>query len=121
MIKLLIKLAIAGLVANAMYRVGSEYLTFIRFRDAVRDAAMYKAKTDEDLRSRVVALAEDYDIPLAGEDIAIDRQNRLVTVNAEYRKAIDVLPRYAVQWPFDVSVEVQMSSTNMLPGAPSPR
>lgn len=121
MIKLLIKLALAALVANALYRVGSEYVTFIRFRDAVRDAAMYKAKTDEDLRARIVALAEDYDIPLGGEDIAIDRENRLVTVNAEYRKPIDVLPRYAVQWPFDVSVEVQMSSADLLPGAPTPR
>jgi type III secretion system FlhB-like substrate exporter len=121
MIKLLVKLAIAALVANAIYRVGSEYITFIKFRDGIRDAAMFKAKTDEDLRTRIVTLASEYDIPLGDDDIAIDRENRLVTVTAEYRKPIDVLPRYAVQWPFDVSVEVQVSSAELLPGAPTPR
>jgi hypothetical protein len=119
--KLLIKLVIAALVANALYRVGAEYLNYFRFRDAVRDAAMFKARNDDDLRERVVGLAQEYDIPISGEDVAIHRENRLVTVDASYRKAIEVLPRYQMGWPFDVSVEVQVSSGVLLPGAPTPR
>ena len=38
--KFLIKLAIAALVANACFRIGTEYLTYIKFRDSIRDAAM---------------------------------------------------------------------------------
>jgi hypothetical protein len=121
MIKLLVKLAIAALVANAVYRVGSEYLTLIRFRDGVRDAAVYKAKTDDDLRKRIAELATEYDIPLGEDGIGINRQDRRVTVNAEYRKPIELLPSYAVQWPFDASVEVETSSVALLPGAPPQR
>ncbi|MQA31085.1 MAG: hypothetical protein GEU82_14840 [Luteitalea sp.] len=121
MIKLLVKLAIVALVANAAYRVGSEYLSFIRFRDGVREVAMYRAKSDEDLRIRVVGLATDYDIPLGGNDLAIDRQNRRVTVSGDYRKPIELVPGYVVQWPFNLSVDVEMSATTPLPGAPTPR
>jgi type III secretion system FlhB-like substrate exporter len=119
--KLLIKLVIAALVANALYRVGAEYLTYIKFRDAVRDAAMFKARTDDELRARIMVLAEEYDIPLYEETVSIQRENRLVSVDAPYQKAIEVLPRYAVNWPFDVAVEVQVSSGVLLPGAPPPR
>jgi hypothetical protein len=119
--KLIIKLVIAALVANAVYRVGAEYLTYIKFRDAVRDAAMFKAKTDDDLRARIMVLAGEYDIPLSEDTVSIERENRLVTVDAPYQKSIEVLPRYTVDWPFDVSVEVQVSSGVMLPGAPPRR
>ncbi|MGC4085671.1 MAG: hypothetical protein QM736_26980 [Vicinamibacterales bacterium] len=57
MIKLFIKLAIVALVANAAYHIGSEYLTYVKFRDAIRDAAMFKAKTDADLLGRILNLA----------------------------------------------------------------
>ena len=38
MFKLLLKLAVVALVANAAYHVGAEYLTYIKFQDAIRDA-----------------------------------------------------------------------------------
>ena len=52
MVKLFLKLAVVALLANAAYRVGLEYLTYVKFRDAVRDAATYKTK--DDLKVRVV-------------------------------------------------------------------
>jgi hypothetical protein len=118
MIKLLFKLAVAALVANALFRVGSEYLTFVRFRDDIRAAAMYKAKTDDDLNRRIIALAAEYDIPLGNRAVTIARSGNLVTVNAAYRKPIEVMPQYPVQWPFDVSLQVEVSSAPGLPGAP---
>jgi len=57
-LKLLIKLAIAALLANAAYRIGSEYLTYIKFRDAIRDAAMFKATDDVELRKKIMDLSE---------------------------------------------------------------
>ena len=83
MFKLLIKLAIVALLANAVYRVGSEYLTYVRFRDAVRDAAMFKATSDDDLRRRIMALSADYDIPLEEEAVTINREQRHVVVQGE--------------------------------------
>lgn len=118
MIKLLIKLAVAALVANALYRIGSEYLTFVRFRDDVRAAAIYKAKTDDDLSRRIAALAVEYDIPLARREVTITRTGSRVTVNGSYHKPIEVVPQYPVQWPFDISLQVDVSSASPLPGGP---
>jgi hypothetical protein len=121
MIKLALKLALAALIANAIYRVGSEYLTFIKFRDSVRQAAIYKASSNQDLRSRVGVLAEEYDVPLDLDEVEIERDNRLIKLHAAYRKPIELLPRYAVQWPFEVSLEVEADAGTLLPGAPPRR
>jgi hypothetical protein len=118
MIKLAVKLAIAALIANAAYRVGSEYLTFFKFRDGVRQAAIFRAPTDDALRARIGALVEEYDVPLDLHDVVIERESRLVKLRAQYRKPIELLPRYAVQWPFDLSLEVETDATELLPGAP---
>ena len=78
--KLLIKLAIAALLANAAYRIGSEYLTYIKFRDAIRDAAMFKATDDVELRKKIMDLSDEYDVPLVDEALIIHREERHVVI-----------------------------------------
>ncbi|OLC66363.1 MAG: hypothetical protein AUH79_06145 [Betaproteobacteria bacterium 13_1_40CM_4_64_4] len=74
MIRLLVKLAIAGLIVNATWRTGSAYLSFYRFKDAVAETAQYsKGKSDDELRQRILELASNYDVPLADEDLTIRR------------------------------------------------
>jgi hypothetical protein len=121
MIKLVVKLALAALVANAVFRVGSEYLTFFRFRDAVHGAAVYKATSDDDLRRRIAVLATEYDIPIDAEEVNVERHGRVITVKTAYHKPIDLLPRYSFEWPFTVSLEAETSSAPPLPGGPPPR
>lgn len=111
MIKLFIKLALAALLANGAYRIGSEYLTYIRFRDGVRDAAMFKARTDEELQRRIMDLAGQYDLPLTEEAISIQREERRVMVQGRYRKPIEIVPSYFYAWPFSWSIEAIVSAT----------
>src|SRR5690348_8253851 len=111
MIKLFIKLALAALLANGAYRIGSEYLTYIKFRDGVRDAAMFKARTDEELQQRIFALASQYEVPLAEDAISIQRDERRVTVQGKYRKPIEVVPNYFYAWPFSWSIDAVVSTT----------
>jgi hypothetical protein len=117
MIKRIVKLAIVALLANAVYRVGAEYVTFIKFRDAIRDAAMFKAKSEEDLRTRIVALADDYDVP-QDDDIQISRQERVWHIDGSYRKPIEIVPRFQYDWPFAYSIEVVTNDVPPLPGGP---
>jgi hypothetical protein len=117
MIKRIVKLAIVALLANAVYRVGAEYVTFIKFRDAIRDAAMFKAKSEEDLRTRIVALADDYDVP-QDDDIQISRQERVWHIDGSYRKPIELVPRFQYDWPFAYSIEVVTNDVPALPGGP---
>jgi len=105
-LKLFFKLAVVALLANAAYRVGLEYLTYIKFRDAVRDAATYKTNDDDDLRKKIMELAGDYDIPLTSDAVTIHREDRQVMVDGSYHKPIEVVPTFQYQWPFTWSIEV---------------
>jgi hypothetical protein len=108
-IKLLVKLIIVALVANAAFHIGTEYLTYVRFREAIRDAAIFKAKNDAELMTRILALAEQYEIPLDEDNITIRREERRVNVEGWYDKPIEILPNYEFPWHFGVSVEVVVS------------
>jgi hypothetical protein len=110
-IKLLIKLAIVALLANAVFHIGSEYLTYVRFRDAIRDAAMFKAKNDRELMVRIMELSEQYDVPLEEENVALDRMDRKVSIEGWYDKPIEVVPRYQYPWHFSLSLEVMAPPT----------
>lgn len=105
MIKLLIKLGIVALLANAAFHVGSEYLTYFRFRDAIREAAMFRAKTDAELLGRILDLAGEYEVPIDAENITIDRDQRKILVDGWYDKMVEVLPSYQYPWHFDFAVE----------------
>ena len=111
MLKLLVKLAIVAFLANAIYRVGSEYLNYIKFRDAIRDAAMFKAKTDDQLRQRIMDLSNEYDIPLSEDAVTIRREERHVLIDGRYEKPIEIAPRVPYRWPFSWSIDVMMSTT----------
>jgi len=117
--KLLIKLAIVALLANAVFRVGTEYITYIKFRDAIRDAAMFKAKTDDELRKRIMELAGDYEIPLDEDAVTIRREERHVFVEGSYKKQVEIAPRFEFDWPFTWSIDA-MTST-IVPAFPPKR
>jgi hypothetical protein len=117
MLKLLIKLAVVALLANAVYRVGSEYVTFLKFREAVRDAALFRAKTDEELRQRIMKLAEEYGVSVSDDHVSIRREQRVVYVNGSYDKPIEVVPRYSYPWHFAWAIEALQEEVSLLPGA----
>jgi hypothetical protein len=110
-IKLFIKLAIVALLANATFHIGSEYLTYIRFRDAIRDAAMFKAKNDTELMARIMDLAEQYDVPVDEENLTIERAERKVSIDGWYDKPIEVVPNYEYPWHFGLSLEIMAPPT----------
>jgi hypothetical protein len=109
MLKLVFKLAVTALLANAAYRVGSEYLAYIRFRDEVRDAAMFKAHNDEELTKRIMDLAGEYDLPLAESAIDIRRDERRVSVAGSYDKSIEIVPTFFYPWHFSWSIDATVS------------
>ena len=77
MLKLFIKLAIAALLANAVYRVGSAYLTHIKFRDAIREAAMFKARDDNELWQHIHGSGGRVRHPADGRTaVTIQREDR---------------------------------------------
>jgi hypothetical protein len=106
--KLLVKLALAALIANAALRMGSAYMTFYRFKDAVTETAQFGSqKTKAELQQRILELASEYDIPLAPDAVSVQRNDRNHTVvDGSYTQPVDVLPGYRYLCPFVWHVDV---------------
>ena len=102
--KVVIKLIIVGLMLNALWRLGSAYVSFYEFRDSVRIAAL-GSKSDDVLRQKILELASTYDLPVAEEDITIRREEHHTYVESPYTASVPVLPGYKYQWPFKVDVD----------------
>ena len=103
--KLLIKLAIVALIANAAWRLGLEYLTHYRFADSVQQAAIDSSQSDGQLRQHVLDLATQYDVPLTDEALTIRTEYSRRFIDGSYVKPIAILPGYDRNWSFTLAVE----------------
>ena len=103
--KLLIKLAVVALLANATWRLGMEYLTHYRFADSVQEAAIDSGQSDAQLRQHVLDLAAKYDVPLTDEALTIRTEDRRRYINGTYVKPITLLPGYNRNWSFTLGIE----------------
>ena len=119
--KLLIKLAITALLANAAFRLGTEYLTHYKFRDSVREAAMFRAGSDDELRQRVVETAAAYSIPLKEDEFTIRRDSGQAFIRGTYTKPIEFVRGFPYAWRFDWEIEAIVSDVPLLPGSPTPK
>jgi hypothetical protein len=107
MIKLIIKLAIAALIANAAWRLGSTYLSFYKFQDAVKESILFGAdKSVDQLRARTLELAAQYDLPITDESFTIKRSNEHTVVDGSYTQPVQLLPGYTRPWPFTFHIDV---------------
>jgi hypothetical protein len=106
MIKSIIKIAIAILIANAIFQIAAEYVNHYRFNDAVLELATHSVgKTDSQLKDKVMDLAATYSEPVDPETLTIRQDEHHTFVEAKYTKAIAVVPGYEVQWPFALDVD----------------
>jgi hypothetical protein len=104
--KLLLKLVVAALVANAAWRVGSSYVSFYKFKDALNEEAQFSAdKSIDQLRDRVAALAQQFDVPVDGDAVTISKENQRTRIAGSYSKAIEVVPGFKYPWSFSFDVE----------------
>ncbi|HEY7291077.1 MAG TPA: hypothetical protein VH583_14670 [Vicinamibacterales bacterium] len=104
--KLLIKLAIVALIANAAWHVMAAYTSFYRFKDAVQETTQFgNGKSIDQLRARVIALAGDYDLPIGDDDFTVTREGQHTTVDGSYSKPIDLAPGYSRPWTFEFHVD----------------
>jgi hypothetical protein len=104
-VKTLVKLIVVALFANALWRVGSTYATFYKFKDSVTEAATQEGTAEDDLRRKIVELARTYDVPLTAPAITITREAQHTSVQASYTKPVAVLPGYEYPWPFTVDID----------------
>jgi hypothetical protein len=111
--KLLLKLIVVALIANAAWRVGNAYLTYYRFKDAIEQSVLFgEQKTRDQLRRTVLDLATQYDVPLENDNLVVRRDDKNHTfVEGTYTQVIDLVPGYHYPWDFAWKVDVLTLNT----------
>jgi hypothetical protein len=113
MIKLAVKLALAAVIANGAWRLGSAYLSHYQFTDELRQALTVPAHSDDELRTRVLELASKYGLPLDPDAFTTHREQRHVTVAGSYVKPIELVPGYERTWAFTWDVDGYIIDTKL--------
>jgi hypothetical protein len=104
--RLILKLAVAALIANATWRIGSSYVAFYKFKDAVEEEAQFSAdKSTDQLRDRVITLAQQYDLPIDGDGVTIVKADQRTRIAGSYKKAIEIVPGFKYPWGFAWDIE----------------
>jgi hypothetical protein len=103
MIRRLLALVIVLALVYAGWHVGVVWSQYRKFQDDVRNVALFgNDKTDDDLKSKVMDLASQNQVPLQPDAIAITRRAGEVTIEAHYTQAVTVLPGYTRSLDFAV-------------------
>lgn len=92
---------------NATARVGSVYWNHYQFEDTVHEIVTYGGVTPiETLQQQVIDKADRLEIPLSYDDVAVTREGQTTTVDATYRKAVEVFPSFIREFSFHVHESV---------------
>jgi len=121
MIKAIIKLVIVALFANAIWRVGSAYVSFYRFKDAGDEMALHsRGKTVEQLKDKVLELAASYDEPIDADAVSVRRDDPHLIVEGSYKKRVLLAPGFEYAWPFTLNVDEMVIVTGRLGNSTKP-
>jgi hypothetical protein len=107
-IKLIVKLLIVAIVANAAWHLMTAYTAYWKFKDAVQQTAQFgNDKSVEQLKSRVLQLASDYDLPVDENDFTVTRSRETLhtVIDGSFARDVELLPGYSRRWPFAFHVD----------------
>ena len=103
--KTLIKLIVAAIILNATVRLGASAWTPYQFRDVVQPLILFGgSQSPAQLEQQIVEEASARELPLAFDDVTVERQGMLTTAEVAYVDEIELFPRYSypMTWSFKV-------------------
>jgi hypothetical protein len=110
MIRTAIKLAIVALVVHAGVKIVPVYWSYFKFKDAVQETANFSARrTTEEVRARVLAIAQRIDVPVTGPDIRVRKEDERTLVETEYTADLEYFPGRSYPMEFKIRVEGEAS------------
>ena len=107
MIKTIIKLALAAIIAHAVWQLFVVYSAHYRFKDAVTTTTQFRGQTSSDsqLHDRIFELASQFDVPVTDENLTIRREENHTIVESSYTRPVNFFPGVTYQWPFTLRVD----------------
>jgi hypothetical protein len=119
MFRLLLKLLLVALLANAMWHAFNVYAPYYRFKDGAQYAAQFRGESsDEVLRDKVLALSTQFELPVTEDEIAVSHLGQHTFVEVSYVTSIELVPGFKRPWPLSFKVDVFTLQT---PAADSPK
>lgn len=105
MLRNAIRLIVLGLVVHAGIRIVPAFWHYLKFKDAVVEAATYAGRqTPEQLRTKIARLATEHDVPVTEDDIAVSREGEVTHVSTAWTAQLEYLPTRF--YPYDFIVDV---------------
>lgn len=105
--RLVVKLAILGLIIFAGIQSGVSVWRFYAFRDSVRQEAWFAGdRTVDQIARRVLAQAERLEVPISPYDVIVQFEGDVTVISAVYEELIPLVPRfYSYRHVYDASAD----------------
>ena len=105
MIKTILALLFVLIVLNAVGRVGFAVWDYYQLKDEAERQIVFGARsTTDDIRRRILAKAEELELPLEPADLYVARENQRTTVDGYYVQPVEVFPNLI--YPMELSFSV---------------
>lgn len=112
MFRLLLKLIVVALLANATWHAFNVYAPHYRFKDGAQYAAQFRGdSSDEVLRDKILALAEQFEVPVTENEVSVSHVGQHTFVEVSYVTSIEVVPGFKRPWPLAFKVDVLTLNT----------
>jgi hypothetical protein len=106
MIKTIFTTAIVVIILNAIGHAGMAAWRHFQVRDQAQQLILFGGTTPTaDLEWQIAQIAEEFEVPLAREDIVVTRQGPRTVAEAYYTLPVELFPRFF--YPIDLSFTVE--------------
>ena len=104
--KSLIKIIIAAIVVNALYRCGTAVVAYYQLKDEAQQMVLFsQGQTVSELSKQILDEAVKRSVPLEEEGLTVKREGARTVAEASYTQGIEVFPRYTYPVNFSFTVE----------------
>ena len=108
--KTILQILLAALIVMACARGGEAFWRYYNFEDAVEQELRFgNAKTTGELHKRVHEIAQEHEVPVDYENIAVEPRNGQTFVSASYVETIKLIPGfYTRSHEFEVKANMRV-------------
>ena len=105
MIKTLLSLLFVLIVMNAVGRIGFAVWDYYQLKDEAERQIVFGARsTTDQIRDRILAKAEELEVPIEAADLYVHREDQRTYVDAYYVQPVEVFPQ--LTYPMELSFSV---------------
>ena len=116
--KTILKLLLAAIVINAAARAGLAAKAYFQFKESAQQAVLFGAEsTPDDIQQLILERADEFDIPIAPDDVTVSREGGRTWADASYRQMVEYVPNqtYPINWSFSVEAYSMVLGTPATP------